>query len=292
MSELVEIVAPLGSHDFAPTHPMRKKGGYFKGYAIHVLRGIESLGKPVVSVESLADKFLVDWRYDDGSVVTTGVCYSDFPAIAIDYWRGVDLLLKTKWHPGRTKNDLPFPVASGGAVALTDELQAPGLLEELRAMKDGRQIDRLFYTNFTFRTFGGNPERAYPNRVRFKEWAERRPALTGADYLRALATHRWMLNVCGSGSSIDRKVVDACAIGCAIVSDRGLEDLELPWGGRFVHGENVWFVDGPEDVGGAIEQITGDCWRKLVAGARRIYDEHLAPRRLGKWFLNQVESVR
>jgi len=106
------------------------------------------------------------------------------------------------------------------------------------------------------------------------------------EHIGDLARSGAMLNLCGPDVTIDRKVVEACAIGVPLVSDDGLRDLRLPWGKRFVHGENVWFVENVAQVKViARDGLPEDLRRKLSAGGRELYDACFAPVAIGQWML-------
>lgn len=109
------------------------------------------------------------------------------------------------------------------------------------------------------------------------------------EHIRDVARSEAMLNLCGPDVTIDRKVVEACAIGVPIVSDDGLRDLILPWGRRFVHGENVWFVENLQQVKQiAKEGLPAETRARLSAGGIALYDACFAPVAIGQWMLKCV----
>jgi hypothetical protein len=100
-----------------------------------------------------------------------------------------------------------------------------------------------------------------------------------------VASAGFVLNACGPDNTIDRKIVEFCAIGSVILSNDGLKDLRLPWGGRFVHGENVWFVNSPADVKTAVATMPEETRQKLIAGSRALWDRCFDPSSIGAWLL-------
>lgn len=106
------------------------------------------------------------------------------------------------------------------------------------------------------------------------------------DHIAKLARSGAMLNLCGPDNTIDRKVVEACAIGVPIVSNDGLKDLRLPWGRRFVHGENVWFVNSIEEVKRiARDGLPRETRKVLSAGGRALYEACFRPASVGQWMV-------
>jgi hypothetical protein len=95
----------------------------------------------------------------------------------------------------------------------------------------------------------------------------------------------FVLNACGPDNTIDRKVVEFCAIGSVILSNDGLKDLRLPWGGRFIHGENVWWVNSPAEVRDAVATMPEETRQKLIAGSRALWERSFAPAAIGSWLV-------
>ena len=106
------------------------------------------------------------------------------------------------------------------------------------------------------------------------------------EHMREVALSQAILNLCGPDNTIDRKVVEACAIGVPIVSNDGLKDLRLPWGRRFVHGDNVWFVNSTAEVKQImVEGLPLEVRRDLSAGGRALYEACFRPASVGHWML-------
>lgn len=302
---LLDITTAVKKADMAEAHALfyKPESEYWHGYASGFLRAIHAVGVPVRAPDTPQVQFVSTWRFGDGTrekTVTLGHCYDDYGPNP-DGWRGVDGLLAMRWHPPRFADrnyscpvwGAGFPL-SVGAGSYDHDTFIREDLPALRHIKDGsRQVDDLFFNVASFRKFGG---RGYPNRDAFKRNLSRHiyshvKFQKAPAWLRGIATHRWALNVCGNGNSIDRKVPILCAIGTAIISDRGLEDLALPNGCRFEHGKNIWFIDGPEGLEGAMAEVQGETWRTLVDGSRRLYEQALSPAAGAVWYRRCAESV-
>ena len=298
-ARLDHIICPLRHPDLVPEDPLNYRAEYWATYGAFVPRALRTLGVQVLAPAAPAEDFSIAWHFADGSCVRTGISYSDF------FWDydsslGMDGLFKIRYHPTRKSDIKPrlpvaaagFGLAVSGGYGDNDEFIA-NTLPQLRRIKDEEpQAATIFFNPAHFRTIGIASPDTYPNRERFRQ------ALRVAQgnfepagrWLESVARSSWVLNLCGSGNSIDRKVVELCAIGCAIISDRGLEDLELPYGRHFVHGENIWFVDNPEDLLAVPEVVTGDVWRRLVDGSRELYMTCFQPEQAGRWYLKKARE--
>jgi hypothetical protein len=298
-ARVVRIVCPLRSSDFVAEDPLNYRAEYWATYGAFIPRALRTLGIPLSAPAQPADEFAIEWHFDDGRCLKTGFSYSDL------YWDfdsslGMDALFKLRYHPSRGANGRPripaapsgFGLAVSGGYGDNDAFVAQ-TLPELRRIKDHEaQAPTLFYNAAHFRTIGEASAETYPNRERFRTalGVPRGDFEPAARWLEGVARSAWTLNLCGSGNSIDRKVVELCAIGCAIISDRGLEDLELPNGRRFVHGENIWFVDDPQDLQAVPELVVGDRWRRLIDGSRQIYADCFEAGALGRWYLHNAQA--
>lgn len=296
-AQVVRIVCPLRNTDFVAEDPLNYRPEYWATYGAFIPRALRTLGIPLYAPEQPADEFAIEWHFADGRCLKTGFSYSDL------YWDfdsslGMDALFKLRFHPTRGANGRPripaaasgFGLAVSGGYGDNDAFVAQAL-PALRHIKDHEpQAATLFHNAAHFRTIGEASAETYPNRERFRIalGVPRGDFEPAGRWLEGVARSAWTLNLCGSGNSIDRKVVELCAIGCAIISDRGLEDLELPNGRRFVHGENIWFVDGPEELQAVPELVVGERWRRLVDGSRQIYADCFEAGALGRWYLDNA----
>jgi len=108
-------------------------------------------------------------------------------------------------------------------------------------------------------------------------------------YLEEAASSRFVLNLCGNGDSIDRKVVEFCAMGAAIISSSGLRDLILPWGHRFVHGQNIWFLNEEDDIFDVMDSIPEAVQEELAQNSAALYDTALLPSSIGAWYQHTLD---
>ena len=308
----MRIVCPLSLEDMATTHALRNRPGYWATYAEGVVRALKTIGYPLVSPEKpldcasgaeyqtpMAHTFKTTWEFDDGRRSELGVCYADHGPSR--EWPEVDAVMAMRWHPSRHESGqigkvfpAGFPISIGYSTGDTDKFLSQDL-PALRAIKDSDvQFSGVYFNEGHFRTIGKFDKDNFPNRIRFRDFLlpeSNIPRVDGREWDSNVATHRWVLNLCGQGNSIDRKVVEMCAIGTGIISDRGLEDLELPFGGKFVHGENIWFVDNPDEVYRVAKTVSRETWWELVDGSRSLYEKSLSPEAIGKWFLQCAQEV-
>jgi hypothetical protein len=114
---------------------------------------------------------------------------------------------------------------------------------------------------------------------------------TFRDHMVDVAESATILNLCGPDNTIDRKVVEACAIGVPIVSNDGLNDLRLPYGERFIHGENVWFVSSGQEIRNIHDNgMPLETRRRLSAGGRALYEKCFNPASVGKWMIAKARE--
>ncbi len=304
--ELEAIVSPRSRDDLSPEHPLRDRPRYWDTYAAGLVRALSLLGRPVVSPEvpepfDGSHTFRTTWRFSGGARCVLGVNYSDYGPESMD---PVDGLMAMRWHPNRKANrrfaqrvfPAGFPLSIGWSRADPESFLTD--LPRLRRLKDETsQEQRVYFNRGHFRTGDGfsTPDR-FPNRWRFEAallemGMAMPPEVDAAPWHQSIASNAWALTLCGEGNSIDRKVVELCAIGTGIFSDRGLEDLLLPWGSRFVHGENILFVDDPAEMLRLAAKTEPAQWRRLVDGSRAVFDHALSPSKIAEWFLHCAVST-
>jgi len=246
---------------------------------------------------------VVGYRFGDREV-RAQVCYSDYPDEPLLGAPHVDLVLKMKYS--RLHTDLyeghSVPVFPGGFLGgpQRGEALAEGRrwyqknLQGLREIGDGiaasspRPYQKQLVVNGCLDGgkarggFGvlGPLESGELGRIPFR------------DHMQNVAGAEFCLNICGNGNLIDRKVVDYCGIGAAIVSTRGLLDWEGPHGERFRDTRNVWILNSHEDLGdllqGGMDPVIRD---RLVQGSRRMYDRCFAPEALAAWWQRCAREV-
>jgi len=308
---LAEIVCPLGPQDVSGDHPLRRPS-YWETYIEGFVRSLTTLGvhlvppstpcRPAAGAQYLSPMshtFATRWRFSDGQEVTLGVCYADHGATAP--WPEVDALLVMRCHR-RVSFDQPrFPIGLPLSVGWSRGDAGAFLGAGLAALRAHREARRgtgpAYFNEGHFRVLGAEGPDRFPNRTRCKKWLQSAgifipKSCSAADWHTQVASFAWTLNLCGEGNCIDRKVVELCAIGTAILSDRGLEDLELPWGGRFRHGENIWFIDRPDEVLSVPTEASSSLVERLCEGSRKLYEESLAPDRVGAWAAHVAREMR
>lgn len=305
--ELESIVCPRSSEDFCPDHPLRAHPRYWDTYAAGLVNALGLLGRPVVSPDAPEPyeglhAFRTIWRFSGGARCVLGVDYSDHgPRGSM---AAIDAVMAMRWHPQR-KADIRFahrvfpagfPLSIGWSRGDPDAFLRD--LPRLRRLKDETsQRPSVYFNRGHFRTVDGFriPDR-FPNRARFEQTLlemgmAMTPEVESAQWHQCIAANAWALNLCGEGNSIDRKVVEMCAIGTGLFSDRGLEDLMLPWGGRFIDEENILFVDDPAEMLERAANTDHARWRRLVDGSRAVFDHALSPSRIADWFLHCAVSA-
>jgi hypothetical protein len=300
--------------DMDKSHALHNRSGYWETYAEGMGRAFKTLGVPVVSPSDplccaagaeyqtpMAHTFKTVWELNDGRIANLGICYADHGPDR--KWPEVDAVMAMRFHPtrhesGQMGNVLPagFPISIGYSTGNVDTFLSTNL-PALKSIKDSEvQSSRCYFNEGHFRTITCPDKNNFPNRERFLSWIRKEygypeKSTDSRSWHKEIASNAWALNLCGQGNSIDRKVIEMCAIGTGIISDRGLEDLELPFGYRFIHGKNIWFIDDPEEIDSVVKQVSRETWRKLVDGSRLLYEKSLSPEAIGQWFLMCADKV-
>jgi hypothetical protein len=163
-------------------------------------------------------------------------------------------------------------------------------LRWLRGLRDGstgggitsqNKPERLL-TRGAFHAMHACPER---QRLYDPEYDQGGKDFDYRQHMQDVARAGFVLNACGPDNTIDRKVVEFCAIGSVILSNDGLADLRLPWGGHFVNGENFWCVSSPAYVKYAVATMDEATRQRLIAGSRALWDKCFDPASIGQWLL-------
>lgn len=156
------------------------------------------------------------------------------------------------------------------------------MLGNFRIDREQSPNARNLLTRGVFHALGACPER---QRLYDPDYDQGDKSYDFRKHMHDVARAGFVLNACGPDNTIDRKVVEFCAIGSVILSNDGLKDLRLPWGGRFVHGENVWFVSSPAEVKSTVASMPEDVRQKLIAGSRELWDRCFEPAAIGQWLI-------
>lgn len=239
---------------------------------------------------------VLEYHFGDKKV-RAQVCYSDYPDCPL-MEKGADLVIKLKYANRfrRRYEAHSLPVFPGGFIPGPQTHDAPAAgrqwfrrnLPDIRAIGDG--IMRSTPPPYLMELVANGYMTGGPKRGGFHalhglvlHMKESKSGVPFEAHMQNIASARHVLNVCGNGDSIDRKVVDYCGVGAAIISTRGLEDYRMPGWGQFTDRENIWFVDSVDDFYEATSMSRGERDR-LVLGSRRIYDEHLSPQAMSTWW--------
>jgi hypothetical protein len=176
-----------------------------------------------------------------------------------------------------------------GAVAPSRALFLSSI-NALRSARDDATTRREYAHNLltvgAFHARNRCPERAGPYTSSL--YQGERNAMKPGDYFHAIARSRCVLNLCGPENTIDRKVVEFCGVGAAIISNRGLSDLVLPRGYRFTHGHNIIYADGAPCISRWADDIPRELELSLVANTRDLFDNVFLPAALCGWYLQSV----
>lgn len=306
------VTFPNSQSQFHPSHPiayMGKQGvGYYRNFVDQVREIVSRMYGPDGRPATLQDpggkleRYIVPFSHE-GRTVRVLIDYADSPEIAPG-WQWCDAVFKMKCHPGRFGAELipsDFDGVSefwrypgvGVPVIPAGYIVAPGAgmidgaewlrekLPALRELKDGPQVED-YYARAAFKVCK-YPIPARDGLRHLDKWPRRR--IDVDEYHREMATHRVFLNLCGQGDSIDRKVVEACAIGCEIVSTSGLRDLRLPWEVNFLHSVDIVFADTLSEVKSAIRaQCSGEGYSDIGKNARDVFDLCFHPASLARWW--------
>lgn len=300
---------PLEPKDIAETHPLRFSAvhEYFHTYVTPIRQALVAAGyrltAPEVPVNRYMGKFTVygeqvvaKWDYsDEMGIDNTG-------GIGFD---GVDLVFKMKCHPERVGAehlgdgeyrypDCPVPVFPGGFVLAVGAGHGDTIrwmrdtLPELRREKDEEEQRNEYMARFGFRL----ARVPLPQRSEFQQldrWNNLRVPVE--QYHRELAGYRFFLNLCGNGNSVDRKVIEAMAIGVCMITTPGLADMRWPFNEKLCEGEHYLPIEHPDEIDGIMDSVDSEKWRFMVNSTREFFDNYLAPQALGFWFTTCFERI-
>ena len=289
---------------FAETHVLRQKDQYYATFVLPILSALEQTKNVEVVLTTepqnhTPNTWLLRLDYPDIGSVKAAIDYTDTTGLWTQPERGsCDLLFKLKYSSRSTGTYQELerkgiPVAPGGYVLAPDgnlgNVNADYLLanlDRLRAIQRLEEPTDKFLTAYAYRAKESCPER---QALFSPKWANQ-PKWPFVQYAEKIARSRFVLNGCGPHGSIDRKVVEFCAVGAAILSGRGLEDLVLPNCGRFLHGKNVWFVDTIQDIDKAL-RMDENQRRTLVDGSTVLFDRVFSRKIMGNWFVTKSHDT-
>jgi len=241
----------------------------------------------------------------DGQSYLVGVDFTDGRDMWLDPEKTRDLLVLFKFkhcERGRPTYDAAHcPVVPGGYITAPatagDDSVANAFLNGLplsRFIRDSQEPVEGLYVRHVF-----NASAVCPARRRFHGQIPESIRQLGSEgkkvrfdvHMREAARARCVLNLSGPEETIDRKLVEYAAVGSAIISDRCVHDLNLPYGFRFVHKENIYFVDEPSELEEAVEWCSKTAnWEQLVRGSRELYDVALSRASMAEWYKDLVTA--
>jgi hypothetical protein len=306
------IIARIPSRaQLVDEHPCKFKPVYYAMFVEPIKDALRAAGCDVRNAEGIEKGVIIQFEFPDGVKTRAIVDYADQVHIdgLVEFARGsFDFIFKMKpcdrfseeyqeyrhARPQPLRDDGPrrggihpygyviAPTYSGDP----DDCNANRrwFFKELESLADYRRgrPSRNLLTRGAFHAMNACPER---QRLYDPEYDQGGKDFDYQQHIREVAAAGFVLNACGPDNTIDRKVVEFCAIGSVILSNDGLKDLRLPWGGRFVHGENVWFVSTPADVKHAVATMDEAMRQKLIAGSRALWDKCFEPTSIGQWLL-------
>lgn len=310
------IVTVPRSDQLVPEHPCCKtfKPIYYASFVEPIKAHLRAAGVEVLDAEKIERGVILRFTFPDGTKTSAIVDYADQVHIdgLVKFAEGeFDFVFKMKpcdrfekEYDEYTRQTLrtgalETPIHPYGYVIAPTYTGDPDdcnanrewfmeRLSSLRVIRDrsprwmlGTSHSDLL-TRGAFHAMGACPER---QRLYDPDYDQGGKDFDYQQHIREVASAGFVLNACGPDNTIDRKVVEFCAIGSVILSNDGLKDLRLPWGGRFVHGENVWFVSSPAEVKGAVATMPEETRQKLIAGSRALWDRCFEPASIGQWLI-------
>jgi len=303
------------SDQLVPEHPCCKtfKPVYYSMFVEPIKEHLAAVGCDVRDAEQVERGVILGFTFPDGAKVRAIVDYADQVHIdgLVKFAEGsFDFVFKMKPCDRFDREYYEFMEATGRKVYPYGYVIAPTYQGDpddcnanrkwffeqlwwLRGLRDGTTggmpldmrppapIVKLL-TRGAFHAMGACPER---QRLYDPDFDQGDKSYDWKQHMVDVARAGFVLNACGPDNTIDRKVVEFCAIGSVILSNDGLKDLRLPWDGRFVHGENVWWVSSPAEVRDAVATMSEEIRQKLIAGSRALWERCFAPEAIGSWLV-------
>lgn len=298
--------------DFPPWHYFARRAFAWPSWGAPFKEALVAAGAEVVR-SGPVQGFVVAFE-GAGGTTQVGIDYGDFPqpfnhgiggsprgvmpAFEYHIRTKVDLILKLKYDT-RFESEyesLPVPVRPAGYVAFNDDARrvggGPRDLQTFRHMRDTEHQRDVLFCRMNLQ---GRP-------IRQQGIAALRrlgvtldgpgPSLEWRDYMRALSTARWCLNLEGFGGSVAFRTMEYASVGSCVISTHEIESLVLPWGERFSDGQNILFFDEWDDIPSIMGRARDPgLWRRLVEGSRRLYEFSTSPERVGAWWMDQVRAI-
>lgn len=298
------ITVTVPRHDqLVHEHPCWFKKVYYAMFVEPIKEHLASVGCEVRDAEQVERGVILRFTFPDGAKVSAIVDYADQVHIdgLVKFAEGsFDFVFKMKpcdrfsdeyvaWdnaHAGRSIYPYGYVIAPT-YTGDPDDCNANRawfmtMIGNYRINRVQTPNARSLLTRGAFHAMGACPER---QKLYDPDYDQGDKSYDWKQHMVDVARAGFVLNACGPDNTIDRKVVEFCAIGSVILSNDGLKDLRLPWGGRFVHGENVWWVSSPAEVRDAVATMPEETRQKLIAGSRALWERCFAPPAIGAWLV-------
>lgn len=316
MSDPVRILGATfpRREDLCQDHPCNFKPVYYAMFAESVRGALVAAGISVSDPEEKEHGLVIRFAMSDGSAVSALVDYADQVhvdglvehAMKEDH-RRLDIVFKMKpcdrfskeYEEFTERTGLPIlpwgyviaPTHSGDPVECVQDREwffanVLHLRAEHRKVIESGCGSPPLMTRGSFHALHHCPERRrfFDGRLFQGEKTE----VAFRQHMLDVARSGAILNLCGPDNTIDRKVVEACAMGVPIISNDGLRDLRLPYGCRFSHGENVWFVNSAEEAISAANSFGRQTRDRLSAGGIALYERCFRPESVGRHMIERV----
>jgi len=284
-------------------HPCFFKSVYYAMFVEPIKEHLAAVGCEVRDAEQVERGVILRFTFPDGAKTSAIVDYADQVHIdgLVKFAEGnFDFVFKMKPCDRFDREYYEFMEETGRKVYPYGYVIAPtytgdpddcnanrkwfmeNLWLNLWGERQNHRDTRNLLTRGAFHAMGACPER---QKLYDPDYDQGDKSYDWKQHMVDVARAGFVLNACGPDNTIDRKVVEFCAIGSVILSNDGLKDLRLPWGGRFVHGENVWWVSSPAEVRDVVANMTEETRQKLIAGSRALWERSFAPAAIGSWLI-------
>jgi len=297
------IVVTVPRHDqLVKEHPCFFKPVYYAMFVEPIKEHLAAVGCEVRDAEQVECGVILGFTFPDGAKVRAIVDYADQVHIdgLVKFAEGsFDFMFKMKPCDRFDREYVEYSDATKHAIYPYGYVIAPTyqgdpddcnanrawfmtMIGNYRINRAQTPNARNLLTRGAFHAMGACPER---QRLYDPDYDQGDKSYDFRQHMEDVSRAGFVLNACGPDNTIDRKVVEFCAIGSVILSNDGLKDLRLPWGGRFVHGENVWWVSSPAEVRDVVANMTEETRQKLIAGSRALWERCFAPASIGAWLV-------
>lgn len=281
-------------------HPCRFKPIYYASYVTPVIEALKAVGLDPRPADRVERGVIVRFTFPDGRRVGAIVDYADQTHVdgLVRYADGeFDFVFKMKpcERHAAEYDAAKWPILPWGYLIAPANTGEPADCDEerrwfVRSLGELRKIqDRAGHADGLMTRGSFHAMHHCVRRRQFFDAAYfqgEKWEVPFRQHMEDVARAGALLSLSGPDETIDRKVVEALAIGVPLVSDDGILDLMLPWGGRFVDGENVYIVRTVNEVRlVAAEGLPPQTRARLREGQRALYARSFDPQSIGLWML-------